>query len=245
VSVNAAAAAAASSVAKCPIANVKPCGRERRAHNRAVMKSDSPLFDRIRVKPDQDRRLRAECPGCEWPSCDAAATHRAPKGRLREREYWRFCLAHVREYNHAYNFFAGMSDDAIAEYQKDAITGHRPTWKIGMNGGRPTARSHSARLHPGLGDAADPLGLFREFGGGRSESRGTKAREARGVRNAERKALDALGLEPEATSHDIKIRFKALVKRHHPDANGGDRSSEDKLREIIQAYKYLKSVGFR
>ena len=44
---------------------------------------------------------------------------------------------------------------------------------------------------------------------------------------------------------EVKARFKALVKRHHPDANGGDRSSEDKLREIIQAYNYLKSIGFR
>jgi DnaJ-domain-containing protein 1 len=68
--------------------------------------------------------------------------------------------------------------------------------------------------------------------------------EARTIRNAERKALDALGLDVEATSADIKARFKLLVKRHHPDANGGDRSCEDKLRQIIQAYNYLKSVGF-
>jgi hypothetical protein len=209
------------------------------------MKSHSPLFDRIRVKPDQDRRPRPEAPGCEWPGCGVAATHRAPKGRNREKEYWQFCLAHVREYNHAYNFFAGMSEDAVAKYQKDAITGHRPTWKIGMNGGRPSGRSYSPRLHPGLGPADDPLGLFRELGGGASDASRAKAQERRSVRNAERKALDALGLEPEATGHDIKVRFKALVKRHHPDVNGGDRSSEDKLREIIQAYKYLKSVGFR
>src|SRR5207245_197937 len=112
-----------------------------------------------------------------WPNCKAPATHRAPKGRLREREYWQFCLDHVREYNHAYNFFAGMSAEDIARYQKEAVIGHRPTWKMGMNGGRPTSRSHSSRLHP--------------------------------------------------------------------DANGGDRSSEDRLREIIQAYNYLKSIGFR
>ena len=65
------------------------------------------------------------------------------------------------------------------------------------------------------------------------------------MRNAERKALDALGLEADASAQEVKNRFKVLVKRHHPDANGGDRSSEDKLREIIQAYKYLKSIGFR
>src|SRR3984885_8100591 len=98
------------------------------------MSNDSPLFDRIRVKPDQDRRLRAELPGCQWPRCGAAATHRAPKGRLRANEYWRFCLEHVREYNHSYNYFAGMSEDAVARYQKDALTGHRPTWKMGLSG---------------------------------------------------------------------------------------------------------------
>ena len=65
------------------------------------------------------------------------------------------------------------------------------------------------------------------------------------MHNAERKALEALGLEGEATAQEIKVRFKMLVKRHHPDANGGDRSTEDRLREIIQAYNYLKSVGFR
>ena len=65
------------------------------------------------------------------------------------------------------------------------------------------------------------------------------------MHNAERKALDALGLDAGASAQDVKTRFKGLVKRHHPDANGGDRSSEDKLREIIQAYKYLKSIGFR
>ncbi len=72
-----------------------------------------------------------------------------------------------------------------------------------------------------------------------------RRRETRVIRNAERKALDALGLEGVATTAEIKVRFKELVKRHHPDANGGDRSSEDRLREIIQAYNYLKSVGFK
>jgi DnaJ domain len=209
--------------------------------------NNSPLFDRIRVKPDQDRRLRAEHPCCEWPGCNGAAIYRAPKGRGRENEYWRFCLDHVREYNHSYNFFAGMSTDDIARYQKDAVVGHRPTWKMGMNGGRPTARSHSARFQPNMEDADDPLGLFRHFGGAakRADGEHLRGRGSRVIRNAERKALDTLGLEPEATTAEIKLRFKTLVKRHHPDANGGDRSTEDRLREIIQAYNYLKSVGFR
>ena len=205
------------------------------------MSSDSPFFDRIRVKPDQDRRQRAQNPPCEWPGCSGAATHRAPKGRNRENEYWRFCLDHVREYNHSYNFFAGMSTDDIARYQREAVIGHRPTWKMGMNGGKPTGRSHAARFGPAFEANDDPFELFGEAQNGEHLRR----RETHVIRNAERKALDTLGLEGEATTAKIKVRFKELVKRHHPDANGGDRSSEERLREIIQAYNYLKSVGFK
>jgi curved DNA-binding protein CbpA len=196
------------------------------------MKFDSPLFDRIRVKPTEDRRRTADAPCCDWKGCGNTATHRAPKGRTRENEYWRFCLEHVREYNHSYNYFSGMSDDAVLKYQKDAITGHRPTWKMGTGN------------HPGpeLGtDAArDPFNVFREFG---ARTKSAPAEPPRAIRNAERKALHELGLEVGAGKAEIKARFKLLVKRHHPDANGGDRAMEDKLREIIQAYNYLKSAG--
>jgi len=207
-----------------------------------TMSNDSPLFDRIRVKPDKDRRLRAELPGCNWPGCDAPATHRAPKGRERANEYWRFCLEHVREYNSSYNFFSGMSDDAVAKYQKDALTGHRPTWKMGSIGGK-----RARRMPKGLRGADfptdDPFSLFGETGARRT-AQAKSASEARKIFNAQRRALETLGLEDDASRADIKSKFKTLVKRHHPDANGGDRGSEDQLREIIQAYNYLKSAGF-
>jgi hypothetical protein len=140
-----------------------------------------------------------------------------------------------------------MSAEDIARYQKEAVIGHRPTWKMGMNGGRPRSRSHSSRLHPEFAGADDPFGVFRELGGLAGARRASERRlsEFRPARNAQRKALDALGLEADASAQEVKTRFKTLVKRHHPDANGGDRSSEDRLREIIQAYNYLKSIGFR
>jgi len=209
-----------------------------------TMTTNSPLFDRIRVKPDEDRRLRAELPACQWPSCQAPATHRAPKGRLRASEYWQFCLEHVREYNNSYNFFAGMSEDAIAQYQKDALTGHRPTWKMGSVGGRRTGKRARAEFRGFEGPADDPFSLFGATDGGRRNGQERAAPEGRKVFNAQRRALDVLGLEADAKRADIKARFKMLVKRHHPDANGGDRGSEARLREIIQAYNYLKTAGF-
>jgi len=204
------------------------------------MSTNSPIFDRIRVKPDQDRRLREELPACQWPKCGAPATHRAPKGRLRTGEYWRFCLEHVREYNNSYNFFAGMSEDAVAKYQKDAITGHRPTWKMGSLGGQRGATG--SRRADGWA-AEDPFGLFGEAAAG-ANGHARPTAEGRKILNAQRRALDVLGLEADAKRTDIKARFKVLVKRHHPDANGGDRGSEDQLRDIIAAYNYLKSAGF-
>ncbi len=206
------------------------------------MSNNSPLFDRIRVKPDQDRRLRAELPACQWPGCTGPATHRAPKGRELANEYWRFCLEHVREYNSSYNFFSGMSDDAVARYQKDALTGHRPTWKMGSLGGKRaqrTAREFRGTDIPG----DDPFSLFGESGARRPGHAKTAA-ESRKIFNAQHRALETLGLEDDASRADIKAKFKTLVKRHHPDANGGDRGSEAQLREIIQAYNYLKSAGF-
>jgi DnaJ-like protein len=200
------------------------------------MKLDSPLFNRIRVKPVVEPRPRAGLPACDWPSCANGGTHRAPKGRMREREYWHFCLDHVRDYNQSYNYFAGMSEDAVARYQKDAVTGHRPTWKMGLNGG--TDRFHGGEM------PTDPFDVMREVGaGGRARPERPKP-EARPIHNAERKAFDTLGLEIDAAADEIKARFKELVKRHHPDANGGDRSTEDRLVAVIQAYNYLKSAKF-
>jgi hypothetical protein len=199
------------------------------------MKFDSPLFDKIRVKPGKDRRPRAPGPRCEWPGCAETATHRAPKGRGQENQYWRYCLGHVREYNQNYNFFSGMADDAVIAYQRDALTGHRPTWKMGTG--------KRAKPRPDFGEAADPFNMFHEVGGRDGRPDPQHKPENRMIRNAERKALDTMGLEVGVTAVEIKARFKDLVKRHHPDANGGDRSTEDRLVEIIQAYNYLKSVG--
>lgn len=199
------------------------------------MKFDSDIFDRVRVKPTQDRRLKTGGPECQWHGCKEKATHRAPKGRGREHEHWRFCLEHVRDYNQSYNFFAGMNDAAVMAYQKDALTGHRPTWKMGT--GKGTVRPDGNAFGPG----GDAFGLFSE--GLRAEQK-QRAEAARPIRNAERKALETLGLDVGVTPQQVKAKFKELVKRHHPDANGGDRSTEDRLVEIIQAYNYLKSVGF-
>jgi hypothetical protein len=212
-----------------------------------LMRTASDIFDRIRVKPEDDRARAPEGPACEHPGCRLKGEYRAPKGRAREGEYFRFCLEHVREYNASYNYFAGMPDDAVASFQKSAVTGHRPTWSMGVNG---SAGARPAQTNPWAENeakrrAGDPFEFFREAGfGPRTGTRETPERERPTVRAAERRAFATLDLDTDSTPEEIKARYKALVKRFHPDANGGDRAMEDRFREIVQAYAFLKGAGF-
>ncbi len=202
------------------------------------MKLDSPYFDRIRVKPTRKPEDAQTGRRCEWPGCTRAGAHPAPKGRGREGQYFFYCREHVREYNQKYNYFRGMSDDEIASFQQSAMTGHRPTWNIGSGTGG-GGKAHDWRAFAYAFDVSEPLGMF----GTADPRQGMSQPHGRRLHNAELKSLRVLGLDADASASDIRAQFKSLVMTLHPDQNGGDRSSEDKLREVIQAYKYLKKTG--
>ena len=204
------------------------------------MKLNSKLFDSIRVSGKRDATPRRDsAPPCQWKGCDKPGPHRAPMGRGADGKYYNFCIDHVRQYNHSYNYFDGMSDLEVDEFRKDAITGHRPTWKAGAN-----AWAHGTRDGARTAEAAERVAATtrgpRVY---RSSRSATTPEYRRQLKPLERKSLRMLDLKDEASKDDIKARFKELVKMHHPDANGGDSRSEEKLREIIQAYNYLKQAG--
>lgn len=202
------------------------------------MKAYPKYFEKIRIRPEKDAELKSRAPICQWDGCNEAGTHRAPVGRMKEGEYFRFCFDHVREYNKGFNYFSGVSDNEIARFQKEALTGHRPTWRMGANGGGMRSAPDFAQQRSGRAGyynrMRDPFNLF---GSGAHEVRERKAKPL------EAKALETLGLDTKATGQDIKSRYKELVKRHHPDANGGDRGSEDRFRDVLQAYRVLKQAG--
>lgn len=200
------------------------------------MNLNSKYFDRIRMRKQERPRAEPVNPACQWEGCAEHATHRAPMGRQYEGQYLNFCFEHVKEYNKTYNYFSGLDDESVARFQKDALTGHRPTWTMGvnrwgneppLNGGDPRG-SAEARIRARLSGSRQPRAAER----------------TRKLKTLEAKAFEDLGLPHSAPPEAIKSRYKELVKRHHPDANGGDRSTEDRLRQIIQAYKYLKQAGF-
>ena len=131
-----------------------------------------------------------------------------------------------------------------ADYHKDAAHGHRPTWKTGTNADLPGGDKNGTRTSDSQKFAEARAQRTQNFYAWRAQ----KAREdaiepKRRVKPLQQKSLDVLGLPDTATKAEVKSRYKDLVKTHHPDVNGGDRSSEDKLREIIQAYNLLKQAG--
>lgn len=162
---------------------------------------------------------------CEMPECHALGEYRAPKSRRHLGEYRWFCLDHVRAYNAAWDYYKGMSAGEIeAELRRD--TGwQRPTWPLGR-----------------LGSAAwdeeflrDPLHLLSaRVGGSRGEGAAKPPAELR-------EPLATLGLGWPLTLMTLKTRYKELAKRHHPDANGGDRSAEERLKIINLAYAMVRS----
>src|SRR5260370_12342790 len=166
----------------------------------------SKFFDSIRIKPNklsakQQAAAREASAMCEWPECKNKGPHRAPKGRTNDKEYWHFCLNHVREYNQSYNFFQGMNADAVARYQKDALTGHRPTWKMGAN---TSAKRGKGSAEADLEGASDPFSMFSELNGrGRwrpGPGAGAEAKvETRKIFNADAKSFHVTCLDSNPT----------------------------------------------
>jgi hypothetical protein len=165
---------------------------------------------------------------CAVPGCSAPGEFKAP---LQPANFdgpgaWRFlCLDHVREHNAKYNFFEGMSAEEITQAQHPLAGWDRPSRRFAANGADPPPR---------WSDFADPLDAistrFRHIREGQS-SRFSKP---------ERRALSVLGLGEDADRHQLRQRYSGLVRRYHPDKNGGDRSQEKRLGEVIEAYQLLR-----
>ena len=194
-----------------------------------------PRFGKdIRIKPDAPVRASSARP-CAKKGCAGEGAFRVPSSREKLNDHLWFCLQHAREHNETWDYFQGMSQSDIEAFAVDAMTGHRPTWPLGkraahvhgQHGSRPVRDAH--RL---FGDAFE------------QETRnGANTRGTRPLTDLQARALDVLDLEADASLHQIKARYKELVKRFHPDANGGDRGSEERLKRVIQAYGVLRASG--
>jgi len=168
-------------------------------------------------------------PACAHPTCREAGLFRAPKARNRLSDYYWFCLGHVREYNRAWDYYKDRSAAEIEAAIREATVWERPSWPLGAWHVK-QVRSKRARFR-------DPFGFgFSGTGGARDR---TEVGEP-SIGSAERQALAIFELDTSVTLAEIKSCYKRLVKRLHPDANGGDKTAEERLKIVNAAYTTLK-----
>ena len=168
---------------------------------------------------------------CAVPGCREPGEFKAP---LQPANFdgpgrWQFlCLDHVRQHNAKYNFFEGMSPDEITEAQSPLAGWERATRAFAHAGADPA---------PSWSDFADPLDAI--------SGRFRRARQAESSRfnRAEQRALSVLGLGEDADLKSVRNSYSKLVRRFHPDRNGGDRSHEGRLGEVIEAYQTLRKAA--
>ena len=191
-----------------------------------------PRFPKdIRIKPDWSARAHEIWP-CSAMGCKGEGSFRVPKARDRLDEHLWFCLDHARQHNEHWDYFNGMSEAEIEAFRVDAVTGHRPTWPLGKRAAK--ARMGQAPLN----NVRDSHAMFAEDG-----DTSTVRRPERHLTRLQIIAMDTLQLAHNATLIEIKARYKELVKRFHPDANGGDRGAEERLKQVIKAYGVLRASG--
>lgn len=163
---------------------------------------------------------------CDHPGCQAEGLYRAPRSPNDLGSYYWFCLEHVQAYNRAWDFCKGMNIDDIENMVRSDTTWQRPTWPLGRQEGCVIFDMGPSAV------ARDPFKLFRQGKGkGRPPNPSLKGPEA--------KALSVLGLEPGYTEFSLKRRYKELARKHHPDANNGDKAAEERFKTVTQAYKFL------
>lgn len=174
---------------------------------------------------------------CAVPGCGEAGEFRAPASPHRSPDgpppYRWLCLDHVREFNTGYNYFEGMNADQIMAAQSPTAG-----WETESRAFRPAG---SADLPPRWADFRDPMDALGARFRQRMDEARREAADPRFTRE-EHRAMQFLGLPVGADRAALRRRYSELVRKYHPDRNGGDRSHEARLGEVVAAYQLLRKA---
>lgn len=165
---------------------------------------------------------------CDFPDCSEPGKFRAPKAPDVLDDFYWFCKDHVREYNLKWNFFDGKT-----EAEMNAQASADKVWERRTKDWRDTEAKAWARL--GIEDPHQVLGENATRNPGKKKAGGTRK-----LPPTERKALEILDAEDSMTKADLRKVYKALIKVLHPDMNGGDRSQEEQLQQVVWAWDQIK-----
>lgn len=169
---------------------------------------------------------------CQHPGCAEDGAFPAPRSRDQLRDYLWFCLDHVRAYNAAWDYYRDYSTAEIEASVRQDTVWQRPTWPLGGIGTPGAGRSWKFRHN-------DNIKGFDWFLG-EDEDASFDSHISNAFSQGEIAAMRELDLKPPVTLVALKNRWRELVKRHHPDANGGDLAAEERIKRINHAYSTLK-----
>ena len=164
---------------------------------------------------------------CEKEGCDEPGKFRAPRAPDVLDDFLWFCKDHVREYNLKWNFFDGTTEAELnAQMSKDKVW-DRQTKPMTDPEARAWARLGIEAPHQVLGaNATQNPGK----GGGASKR----------LPPTERRAMDILEAKDHWSKAEVRVAYKKLIKILHPDMNGGDRSQEEQLQQVVWAWDQIK-----
>lgn len=171
---------------------------------------------------------------CDVPGCAHPGDYKAPKSRYDLRDYYWFCLDHVRVYNQNWDFFKGMTPGEIEYHMHRTATWDRPTWRMtqaGMNEERAREKIHA---HFTAGD-----GVYGDFTMNGDTGKAEAHIDVNTIPHPSTEALLVLDLQPPVTWDEVKTRYKTLAKQFHPDTNKAP-GAEERLKKINFAYTILK-----
>lgn len=172
---------------------------------------------------------------CAAPNCPHLGEFRAPKSRYELRDYYWFCLDHVREYNQNWDFFKGMNRVEIEHHMYKTMVWDRPSWRTTEAG------DYESNLRQKIYSHFTREDIFGDFNLDGDEAETAEARiDINSVPHPTLEALAALELKPPVKWPAIKTRYKALAKKYHPDINPGDTAAEEAFKKISLAYHILK-----
>ncbi|MBN2752566.1 MAG: J domain-containing protein [Rhodospirillaceae bacterium] len=169
-------------------------------------------------------------PPCAHPGCTNKGVYRAPCDRMLKDYLW-LCLDHVRAYNQAWDFYAGLSQIEIEQEIRHDTVWQRPTWRLGEKDAATARAFHARKAH-----IHDPFSVFGDAPEANTNTRKKPAAPPGSLAHA----MEILDLDFPLTRQALKIRYHALVKEHHPDRHGGDKSAEERLKIINEAYATLR-----
>ena len=163
---------------------------------------------------------------CDEINCNKIGEFYAPKSPNSSERYI-FCLEHIKSYNKRWNFFAGKSQEEIYEYQKNHLFEGKPT--------KPFSNGSASKIKFQFRFFFDTQKI--KF---RKKRKRFENKQNYSLNEQVEHSLITLNLKPDVNEEQLKKKYKALVKKYHPDVNNNILNKEMKMKEINKAYKILQ-----